>query len=219
MGLEANGSRRDLIEAHKLMQALRNLGQRQQNLLDETFRQLRALRAQQDRGEPGEPAPWSKQGAAEQDALRRDLGEQMLRLDSFIGGIPAPVGKAERAMRGAVDALEGDHLGTAVEKKTEAVEHLSRAVESAGEAMAQKLGGLSGMFAGDPDEDGEDGGDIFGRSPEGGYRGLGTGQVKIPDRGELQRAQQILRELRRRAGERDRPLPELDYIHRLLRQF
>ena len=219
MGLEANGSRRDLIEAHKLMQALRNLGQRQQDLLDETFRQLRALRAQQDRGETGDPAPWSKQGAAEQDALRRDLGEQMLRLDSFIGGIPPPVGKAERAMRGAVDALEGDRLGTAVDKQTEAVEHLNRAVESAGEAMAQKLGGLSGMFAGDPDEDGEDGGDIFGRSPEGGYRGLGVGQVKIPDRSELHQAQKILRELRRRAGERDRPLPELDYIHRLLRQF
>jgi hypothetical protein len=216
MGLEANGSRRDLVEAHKLMQALRNLGQRQQDLLDKTFRQLRALRAQQDRGEPGKPAPWSKQGAAEQDALRRELGEQMLRLDSFIGGIPPPVGKAERAMRGAVDALEGDRLGTAVDKQTEAVEHLNRAVESAGEAMAQKLGGLSGMFAGDPDEDG---GDIFGRSPEGGYRGLGVGQVKIPDRSELHRAQQILRELRRRAGERDRPLPELDYIHRLLRQF
>jgi sugar phosphate isomerase/epimerase len=115
--------------------------------------------------------------------------------------------------------LDGDRLGAAVEKQAEAVDHLNRAIESAGEAMAQKLGGLSGMFAGDPDDDGEDGGDIFGRSPEGGYRGLGVGQMKIPDRSELHRAQKILRELRRRAGERNRSLPELDYIHRLLRQF
>ena len=219
MGLEASGSRRDLIEAHKLMQALRNLGQRQQDLLDKTFQQLRALRAQQDRREPGEQAPWSKEGAAEQDALRRELGEQMLRLDSFIGGIPPPVGKAERAMRGAVDALDGGRLGTAVEKQTEAVDHLNQAVESAGEAMARRLGGLSGMFAGDPDDDGGDGGDIFGRSPEGGYRGMGAGQVKIPDRIELHRAQEILRELRRRAGERHRPPAELGYIERLLRRF
>ncbi len=219
MGLENSDSRRDLIEAHKLMQALRNLGQRQQDLLDETFQQLRARRAKQDRGEPGEPTSGPKEGAAEQDALRRELGEQMLRLDSFIGGIPAPVGKAERAMRGAVDALGDGHLGTAVEKQTKALEHLNQAVESAGEAMARQLGGLSGMFAGDPDDDGEEGGDIFGRSPEGGYRGLDAGQIKIPDRVELHRAQKILRELRRRAGQRHRALPELDYIERLLRRF
>jgi hypothetical protein len=106
-----------------------------------------------------------------------------------------------------------------VEKQTEAVNHLNQAVESAGEAMARRLGGLLGMFAGDPDDDGEDGGDIFGRSPEGGYRGFGAGQVKIPDRVELHRAQQILRELRRRAGERHRPPAELGYIERLLRRF
>ena len=219
MGMENSGSSRDLIEAHKLMQALRNLGQRQQDLLDETFQKLRALRAQQDRSEPGESPQGLNGGAAEQETLRRELGEQMLRLDSFIGGIPPSVGKAERAMRGAVDALGAGHLGTAVENQTEAVEHLNQALESAGEAMARKLGGLAGMFADDPDEDGGGGGDFFGRSPEGGYRGLGVDQVKIPDRSELHRAQEILRELRRRAGERYRAPTELDYIERLLHRF
>jgi HPt (histidine-containing phosphotransfer) domain-containing protein len=219
MGLENSGSRRDLIEAHKLMQALRNLGQRQQGLLDQTFQQLRALRAERDRGESGDSAPGSKEGAAEQEALRRELGEQMLRLDSFVGGIPAPVGKAERAMRGAADALGDGRLGTALEKQTEAVDQLNQAVEAAGQAMARQLGGLSGMFANDPDEEGGEGGDIFGRTPEGGSRGLGVGQVKIPDRNELRRVQEILRELRRRAGERYRAPPELDYIERLLRRF
>jgi hypothetical protein len=85
--------------------------------------------------------------------------------------------------------------------------------------MARKLGGFAGMFAGDPDEDGGGGGDFFGRSPEGGYRGLGSDQVKIPDHDELHRAQEILRELRRRAGERYRAPMELDYIERLLRRF
>jgi hypothetical protein len=36
---------------------------------------------------------------------------------------------------------------------------------------------------------------------------------------ERQRSREILEELRRRAGESERPKPELDYIDRLLRQF
>jgi hypothetical protein len=36
---------------------------------------------------------------------------------------------------------------------------------------------------------------------------------------DLRRAHEIVRELRRRAGERSRPQFERDYIERLLRQF
>jgi len=35
----------------------------------------------------------------------------------------------------------------------------------------------------------------------------------------LQKSRQILDELRRRAGERSRPVIELDYIERLLKRF
>jgi hypothetical protein len=45
------------------------------------------------------------------------------------------------------------------------------------------------------------------------------GDVKIPDNNVMQRARDILEELRRRAGERDRPQIELDYIDRLLQRF
>ena len=45
------------------------------------------------------------------------------------------------------------------------------------------------------------------------------GTVKVPTQSELQRARNILMELRRRAGERGRPQQELDYIDRLLKQF
>ena len=43
--------------------------------------------------------------------------------------------------------------------------------------------------------------------------------VKIPDENILQKSRQILNELRRRAGERSRPVIELDYIERLLKRF
>ena len=42
---------------------------------------------------------------------------------------------------------------------------------------------------------------------------------KIPDASVLQRARDILKELRKRAGEQGRPKEELDYIDRLLKQF
>jgi hypothetical protein len=47
---------------------------------------------------------------------------------------------------------------------------------------------------------------------------LGT-SVKVPDEIDIQRAREILEELRRRVGEATRPPIELDYLERLLRQF
>ena len=47
---------------------------------------------------------------------------------------------------------------------------------------------------------------------------LGT-SVKVPDEIELQRAREIIDELRRRRGEVTRPQIELDYLDRLLKRF
>jgi hypothetical protein len=57
----------------------------------------------------------------------------------------------------------------------------------------------------------------MGREPAG--QGHGEGDVKIPDAAVLQRARDILMELRKRAGQQGRPKEELDYIDRLLKQF
>jgi hypothetical protein len=43
--------------------------------------------------------------------------------------------------------------------------------------------------------------------------------VQIPDEMELRRTREIVDELRRRRGERERPPLELDYLDRLLDQF
>ena len=59
--------------------------------------------------------------------------------------------------------------------------------------------------------------DPMGRPMQNG--GLDTSRVKIPDDWELQRARRILDELRRRAGEPNRPMLEKDYVRRLLQQF
>jgi hypothetical protein len=55
---------------------------------------------------------------------------------------------------------------------------------------------------------------------ENGGRGPSFGdQTKLPGPSQIERARNILKELRRRAEERGRPKQELDYIDRLLKQF
>ena len=53
------------------------------------------------------------------------------------------------------------------------------------------------------------------------YERSGTLELAVDERNwaRLQRAQRSLQELRRRAGQRQRPKTELDYIDRLLRRF
>ena len=43
--------------------------------------------------------------------------------------------------------------------------------------------------------------------------------VKVPDQIDVQRAREILEELRRRLGEPTRPMLELEYLERLLKRF
>jgi hypothetical protein len=54
---------------------------------------------------------------------------------------------------------------------------------------------------------------------EGGNSLLSGDTVKIPDEAERRRVQEILKTLRDRAGDLQRPEYELDYLRRLMRQF
>jgi len=45
------------------------------------------------------------------------------------------------------------------------------------------------------------------------------GSVQVPSEADLHRARDVLEELRRRAGQPQRPETEKDYLKRLLRQF
>jgi uncharacterized protein (TIGR02302 family) len=214
-GLDAAGDSAAMAEAGALMQALRELTGRQQRLLDQTFARMREaenapadLRPNRRSGRSGANAD-----AAAQTDLRRELGAVNDRLRSFLGGVPGALQAADEAMGRAVGALRDNDLRAGGGAQGEALQALREAQQTAGQAMGQRLGGGLALFPG-----GGRGGDIFGRSP-GGRRGLGVGEVEIPDERELRRASEILEELRRRAGERSRPEAELDYIERLLRRF
>ncbi|MBL6928571.1 MAG: DUF4175 family protein [Rhodospirillales bacterium] len=209
-GARPGGNPKQSAQARKLMKALQRLTQRQQELLDRTFR--RQL----------EREPSFEEDAAAQEALRRELGNMMLDLDALLGGIPEPLGKAERAMRGAADALGRGEAGKAVEAQTEALKHLRSGGQSAARQMARGLGLMPGFVRGNQPVlplGAQRNRDPFGRRSDE-TSGLGTdNSVEIPDKARLRRAEHIRRELRRRAGQRERPRLELDYIERLLKLF
>lgn len=213
-------------------EAMRELGElmgEQQRLMDRTFRQTprnseawrRGLQQgnPQGQGQPGRPGgdpnnPGGMPGmSGEQEALRRQLGEIMRQMGESMGQIPGALGRAEQAMRRAGRALRGGQGEQAVEQQTEAIDQMAQGLREMAEQMAREQGGVGegenqfGVRELDP----------MGRPMQNG--GMDTSRVRIPEDWELQKAREILEELRRRAGDRTRPKDERDYLDRLIEQF
>ena len=228
-------------EAQQMMRGLQEMMQRQQQLLDKSFRAQRqqgqgqgqqGQQGQQNRaGQPGQRGQQQDatgesgemgDEAGEQDGLRHSLGDLMRRLGEGMGDIPDPFGRAERAMRDATGALQRGQPGDAIGPQTEALDQLQQAARDFAQQLQQRLGKGWGtddeVGATDRDQRGRVERDPFGRptSSDGTYD---QSDVRIPDENTLQKSRQILDELRRRAGERSRPPIELDYIERLLKRF
>ncbi len=215
-------------EAQQMMRGMHDLMQRQQQLLDRSFRaqqqaqQGRAGQRGQQGGEAQDGSPEMGDAAGQQEGLRRMLGDMMRRLGDGFGEVPDPLGRAERAMREATEALQRRHPGEAIGPQTEALDQLQQAAREVARQMQPRLGRANpedddvGATDSEPRDRMER--DPLGRpvSNNGTYD---QGDVKIPDQNALQKAREILDELRRRAGERSRPEIELDYIDRLLKRF
>ncbi len=194
----------------ELMQDLQDVIRGQQELLDETFRQSQ---------EGSEPSDSGEADAATQEQLRRELGEVMRRLGEM-SDIPGQLGRAEQAMRESTESLSEGQPGQALGPQQEALDQLQQGAQAAARALAQQQPGGPGQFGQMPGQFGNvnPNNDPLGR-PLDGANGLDTGRVQIPDEADVQRARQILDELRRRSGDSQRPVIERDYIDRLLRRF
>ena len=233
-GIQRGKPGKDMAKAKRLMEGLRKLTEGQRKALEKSFRRQQqgngALGMRPDRGGKrgqGDGLGDGKAGKQEQDtgagnqqALRRDLGKLMLGMDELLGGIPEAFGKAERAMNEAAQALRKGRFGDAVPLQTEALEQLRNGTDGLAERMARRLGGMVGIGRGQRGFRPGSQSDPFGRRPGGGFgASIDDGGVKIPDQAEQRRAWDLLRELRRRAGERQRPEIERNYIDRLLKRF
>jgi Domain of unknown function (DUF4175) len=228
---------RGTSDAEQMMRGLHDLMQRQQQLLDRSFRaQRRQGMGQGQRQAPGNQmgqqgqmgdAPDGQPGdmgdsASQQEELRRALGEMMRHMGDGSGDIPDALGRAERAMHDAAGALQRGTPGDAIGSQSEALDELQQGARDFAKQLQDRLAKGWGS-PGDDDGSGRDSPDQGDRDPFG--RPLSAngpfdqGDVAIPDDSVLQKSRQILDELRRRAGERSRPTLELDYIERLLRRF
>lgn len=235
-------------QAQQMMRNLHDLMQRQQQLLDKSFRAQRQRGQQNRNGQMGQQQgrqPGQQQGqsgqepgddqadagdtgemgeaAGQQEALRHGLGDMMRQFGEG-GEIPEPFGRAERAMRDATGALQRGKPGQAIGPQTEALDQLQQAARDFAQQLQQRFGeGLgvpNGNGPGQSDNDPRErvDRDPFGR-PMSNNGTFDQGDVKIPDEDILQKSRRILDELRRRSSERSRPTIELDYIDRLLKRF
>ena len=230
MGRPTQAQQQAAREAQKMMGNMREMMQRQQQLLNESFRAAQQGRQQPggqpgQQGQPGGAPDFSQRmndAAGQQDALRRQLDDMMRKLGPSMGAIPAPFGRAERAMRRATGALQNQAPSAAIGPQTEALDQLQQAARRFAQSMQRQFGGRWGP-SGSPEENAGTPPPMFSRDPLGrripGQGGWDEGDVKIPDQERMHEARKIMEELRRRSGERSRPQLELDYIGRLLERF
>ncbi len=193
------------LQAREAQRALDAIRRDEQSLLDSTF-----LRAHDNM--PGGASP-DEQGAGLQEAIRHRLGDAMQALGDMGLDIPDGLGEAEQRMREAAGALGRGDLDEAVRAETQALDKLGQGARAAAQAMADKMGGT-----GPADRAGKEGRDPLGRELPGTGADIGD-TVKIPTEGDVQKAREVLDELRRRSGELARPRDERDYLNRLLEQL
>lgn len=199
------------------MQRQQQRGGERQGQQQQGQQQQGQQQGQQQQGQQGQDPMGS--AAAEQEGLRRALGELMRRLGEQGMEIPRAMGQAELQMRGAKGSLDQGEPGGAAESQTQAVDAMQRAGQAMMEQMQQQMGQQPGE--GPPGQQPaaqRRGRDPLGRAQrnDGGYDTQGT---EVPTESDVGRARDLLQELYRRSGERRRSPSELQYYDRLLDRF
>ena len=195
----------------EMMRQLQDMIKKQNDLLNQSFKMSR----------DGAPQSEMRANAQAQKALREALQKLRQKIQEMGGDADGAFGDAEQSMGDAEGALGQGRPGDATGPQGEALQ----ALQQAGQSLMQQM--MSGMGFGpgwDPDLMGpnpmlQGKRDPLGRPLPEESRGFDSGDVKIPDESDVQKAKRIVEELRRRAGQRGREPFELDYIERLLQRF
>lgn len=211
------------------MKGLQDTLRDQQGLSDEAFRELQ----QGDQGGQSEGQPQSGEGEGGEDGQTLAERQQALRdrLDG-LGRGPLPgagtdrgtegrdaLDEAERQMQEAERALREGDLSGALDRQAEAMDRMRDGMRALNEAQSETdRQAQSQNGAQDGNRDSRSGRDPLGReSGNAGRIGSDRNMAQGPD---LQRrAQDLLDDIRRRAGEQQRAENERDYLKRLLDLF
>jgi uncharacterized protein (TIGR02302 family) len=161
---------------------------------------------QGQQGQKGQKGSLSEQ----QQALKEELEKLRQELEK-LGAGQDELNKARDAMENAQKSLEQNDKDTALGDQSEALDQMRKGAEKMAEGMSK---GGSSRYG----ENGDQPRDPLGRPQR--FQGPDAGNsVKVPDEIDMQRAREILEELRKRLAQPARPTQELDYYERLLRRF
>ena len=177
------------------------------------------------RGKPqggGEMEFGEQQGEPPQGALgdlakrQRELAEKLQslidRMQAEGGEAPSQFGGAKDAMDEAEQAIGEPNLDRATQNQSLALDRMRKGAQS----LAQQMMENGELQAGQGP--GNNGRDPLGRPDRSNRPDLGL-SVQVPDEIDIQRAREVLEEIRNRLGDPSRPTFELDYLERLLRSF
>jgi len=212
-GMQMQGGQQQ-SEMSKMLRELGSLIGKQRQLMDDTYQADRGI------GRDGKQGLSEQEGsnlAQQQESLRQMLDRMMRQMGRNGPKTPGAFGRAGEAMREAERRLrEGQGRG-AVGRQGEAIDQLRQGAQSLAqqmlEGMAQRAGQNRQGRTGPRGKTDPLGRPMRSSGPD---QGLST---KVPEEFAIERAREIMRELRRRLGDQFRPRIELDYLERLLRQF
>jgi len=154
---------------------------------------------------------------AEQEALRKILGQLMMETAEALNDVPEGMSNAEQDMRISEEALGQNTPEASIPHQESAIKNLKEGQENLQKQLSERMQQMIGISPN---------GGMAGRDPLGRpYRGKNqNGQnqdsdVKIPSEARRKQVEEILKLLRERSGELDRPQEELEYYRRLLKQY
>ena len=125
---------------------------------------------------------------------------------------PTDLQDAGEAMGDAKEAIGESDLERATQQQSLALDRLRQGAQSMAEQMMEGAETQAGQGPGN------NGRDPLGRPDRSNRPDLGL-SVQVPDEIDIQRAREVLDELRRRLGDPSRPALELDYLERLITPF
>lgn len=226
-GMAQRSPQRD-TPTSKALQELADLMRRQQDLMDQTFRMQDGQQQGQQGQQQGQEGYQDQQGQSgrseglsrQQGALGDVLQELMDALRDRGVNPPNSLGQAQGEMRGAEGALKEGDRGSALGKQGEALNKMRQGMQAMAQEMMRQGTGHQGNYG--RHEEGRDGGDDFdplGRPAPTTGEQQGPRRDMVPPEAAIERAREILRDLRNRYSDPQRPKIELDYLERLLRNI
>jgi uncharacterized protein (TIGR02302 family) len=162
--------------------------------------------------EGGKPSGQHSDLAKRQQELRDKLQSLVDRFRMEGADAPSQFDGAQKSMGQAQNALGQDDLDQATQAQNQALDSLRKGAQSLAEQMMESGEIQAGKGPGN------NGRDPLGRPDRSNRPDLGL-SVKVPDEIDIQRAREVLDEIRQRLGDPQRPTFELNYLERLIKPF